>query len=293
MSAARLDVLKTYKLYLGGAFPRTESGRSLAIRDTNDRVIAHICHGSRKDLRDAVEAARKAQPAWAKRTAYNRGQILYRMAEMMEGRRDEFAQAIRSTGAAPSLPTARKEVDASIDRLVAFAGWADKFPQMIGSQNPVAGPYYNFTIPEPTGVVAVVPPDEPALLALVTLLAAVIVSGNAAVVIAGVAHPIPACILGEVLATSDLPAGVVNIITAPRTELLGHLASHREIAAISASNLTKSEATTLRAGVAENLKRVHVERCAADDWFDDNVSASPWTIEPFVEMKTIWHPMST
>lgn len=293
MPPARLDVLKTYKLYIGGAFPRTESGRSLAIRDTNDRVIAHICHGSRKDFRDAVEAARKAQPGWASRSAYNRAQILYRMAEMMEGKRDEFAQAIRVTGAAASLPGARKEVDASIDRLVAFAGWADKFPQMIGSQNPVAGPYYNFTIPEPTGVVAVVPPDEPALLALVSLLAAVIVSGNAAVVVEGVKHPIPACILGEVLATSDLPAGVVNIITAPRTELLEHLASHREVAAISAANLSKTEAATLRAGVAENLKRVRVERRADDDWFDDDVSASPWTIEPFVEMKTIWHPMST
>ena len=291
----RLDVLKTYKLYINGAFPRTESGRSVAIKDSKGRVIAHICHGSRKDLRNAVEAARAAQEKWAQRDAYNRGQILYRMAEMMEGKRDEFIDAIRITAAAGAISpaAARKEVAASIDRLVCFAGWADKFAQVLGCNNPVAGPHYNFTIPEPTGVVGVVAPDEPALLGLITLIGPVICAGNTVVAIASQKHPLPAAILGEVCATSDVPAGVINIITGKRVEFLEPLARHREVDAISAANLRKDHAVILRAGAAENIKRVSVQKIGAEQWHDPDVCESPWAIEPVVEMKTIWHPSAS
>ncbi|UCD74694.1 MAG: aldehyde dehydrogenase family protein [Phycisphaerales bacterium] len=288
----RLDVLKTYKLYINGAFPRTESGRSIALKNTRGKVIAHICHGSRKDLRNAVEAARAAQEKWAGRDAYNRGQILYRMAEMMEGKRDEFAEAIRVTGGATAA-AARKEVAASIDRLVCFAGWCDKFAQVLGGHNPVAGPHYNFTIPEPTGVVGVVAPDEPALLGLITLIGPAICAGNTVVAIASQKHPLPAAVFGEVCATSDVPSGVVNIITGKRAELLEHLARHREVDAISAANLRKNQAAILRAGMAENLKRVSVRKLNADDWHDADAGESPWAIEPVVEMKTIWHPSAS
>ena len=286
--AERLNVLKTWKLYIGGAFPRTESGRTEVVKDTDGELLAHICPASRKDLRNAVEAATKASGGWAKRTAYNRGQILYRMAEMVEGRRAEFVDAIRST-TGDTAATARREVDASIDRLVSFAGWTDKFTSLLGSHNPVAGPYYTFTVPDPTGVVAVVPPDEPSLLGIVTLLAPPLAAGNAVIAVAGVRHPIAALLLGEVCATSDVPGGVVNILTARRRELLEPLATHRGIDAISTANLRKPDRTTLDLGTAENMKRVHHEKIATDAWHDDARTA-PWTIAPFVEMKTIWHP---
>jgi acyl-CoA reductase-like NAD-dependent aldehyde dehydrogenase len=290
--ADRLAITKTYKLFINGQFPRTESGRSMAVEDVDGNTCAHLCHGSRKDLREAVEAASKAGDAWSARTAYNRGQILYRMAEMLEGKADEFQQAlIRTVGA--TKPDARREVEASIDRLIAFAGWTDKYTQIVGCQNPVAGPYYNFTVPEPTGVTAVVAPDEPALLGLITLIAAPICAGNAIVVIASDAFPVPATLFGEVCATSDLPAGVVNIITGYRDELLEHLANHRNVQAIVAANVTKKQAETLRLGVAENIKRVHVRAWAPEEWYDVELAESPWTIEPFVEMKTIWHPSAT
>lgn len=285
----RLAVTKTYKLYINGKFPRSESGRSTVVSDTHGEVLAHICRGSRKDLRDAVEAARAAQPRWAGATAYNRGQVLYRMAEMLEGKHQEFSTIIASTTGS-GIASARKEVGASIDRLVCFAGWADKFAQVLGCHNPVAGPYYNFTVPEPTGVVGVVAPDEPALLGLVSLIAAPLCAGNAVVAIAGEKHPLPAAVLGEVCATSDVPPGVVNIVTARRDELIDHVAQHRDIDAINAANLSKQQATTLRLGAAQNIKRVHVERLGDDDWTDPAVCESPWSIEPFVEMKTIWHP---
>jgi len=290
---ARLNVLKTYKLYINGAFPRTESGRSLKVTDAEgDETLAHICHGSRKDLRDAIEAARSAQPKWASRTTYNRGQILYRMAEMLEGKRDEFASMIKQTTGV-TIGDAREEVDASIDRLVAFAGWADKFAQMLGCNNAVAGPFYNFTVPEPTGVIVVVSPDEPSLLGLVSLLAPVVCAGNAAVVIASERYPLPAAVFAEVCATSDVPAGVINIITGRRNELLEHIANHRNVHGISAANLKRADNTTLRLGAAENVKRVSVIKRAEDDWFDADECESPWTIEPFVDMKTIWHPSGT
>lgn len=304
--AARLDVIKTYKLFINGTFPRSESGRSLPIEDASGAAIAHVSHGSRKDLRDAVEAAAAAQPKWAGATAYNRGQVLYRMAEMLEGKRDEFADALRpgSSGSGKaSLKRKRttqnaglriqSELDAAIDRLVCFAGWADKYAQVLGCNNAVAGPYYNFTVPEPTGVVGVVtPPGDrgPALLGMISLLAPPLCAGNAIVVIADDHAMLPAAIFGEVCATSDVPAGVVNIITGKRAELIDHLARHRNVNAISAANLPREQAAILKAGIAENLKRVHIAQLDDEDWLDPGVCENPWTIERFVEMKTIWHP---
>jgi acyl-CoA reductase-like NAD-dependent aldehyde dehydrogenase len=290
--AERLDVQKTCKLFINGGFPRSESGRSIAVKDDRGRVVAHIAHASRKDLRNAVEAARAAQTGWAGRTAYNRGQILYRMAEMLEGRRTEFAEAIRTTGDATAA-AARREVDTSIDRLVCFAGWADKYAQVLGCANPVAGPYHNFTTPEPTGVVAVIPPDTPPLLGLISLIAPPLCAGNAIVAITNATHPLPAVLLGEVCATSDLPPGVVNILTARRNELLEHIAQHRDINAIFAAGLRRQDATALRQGVAENLKRVHIDPARAEAAFADDRWQSPWSIDPFIEMKTIWHPSAT
>jgi len=284
-----LPVAKTYKLFINGTFPRTESGRSVKVTGPDGAVVAHICRASRKDLRDAVEAARKALRGWADRTAYNRGQILYRMAEMLEGRRAEFVEALTATGAADASDAAR-EVEAAIDRLVCFAGWTDKIAPVLGGHNPVDGPFYNLTVTEPTGVVAVVTPDTPALLGLVSLLAPPLCAGNAIVAVAGVQHPLPAVVLAEVCATSDVPAGVVNILTGHRDELIGPLAEHRDVNAIGAANLSPDEHAALRRGTAENLKRVRTETFAGDEWHDPTRLDSPWRIEPFVEMKTIWHP---
>ncbi|MAB84126.1 MAG: aldehyde dehydrogenase [Phycisphaerae bacterium] len=289
---ARLDVIKTCKLFIGGAFPRTESGRSRPILDGDDRVIAHACVASRKDLRNAVEAARKAAPAWLNASAYLRGQILYRMAEMLEGRRDEFANAIATTTDATPAK-ARKEVEQSVDRLVRFAGWSDKFQQILGCQNPVNGPYYNFTVPQPTGITGVLAPSTPSLLALVTLIAGPLCAGCTVVAVASEDTPLPAVLLSEICATSDVPAGTVNILTGQRAELIEPMASHREIAAINGANLTPSQRTGIQSAAADNLKRVHLAKHTEDQWEDDELVASPWNIEPFVESKTIWHPSAT
>ncbi len=310
--ADRLSVEKTYKLFINGAFPRSESGRSLLVRDSRGGVLAHVTHASRKDLRDAVEAAASAQPKWAAAAAYNRGQMMYRMAEMMEGKRDEFVEALRETSkhrnvkrskskTPKSVPSrgwqpadVRNEVSAAIDRLVCFAGWADKFSQVLGCNNPVAGPYYNFTIPEPTGVVGVLSPGEgPALRGLITLLAPALCAGNAIVAIADEQAMLPAAIFGEVCATSDVPPGVINVLTGKRSELLEHLAQHRAVNAIAAANLPKDQTATLKAGIAENLKRVRVMSIAPKDWFNADVCENPWTIEAMVDMKTIWHPSAS
>ncbi|MFK5955968.1 MAG: aldehyde dehydrogenase family protein [Planctomycetota bacterium] len=289
MNDLRLPVLKTYKLFLGGAFPRTESGRSWPIEDRKGVVFAHLCLGSRKDLRNAVVAARKAQDGWARRTAYNRGQVLYRMAEMLEGKTAEFAEAMAQTMPG-GMRRARKEVEAAVDRLVSFAGWADKYSQVLGCNNPVAGPFYNFTIAEAMGVVGVVAPKDEPLLGLVSLLAPVLVAGNAAVVVGSEAHPLATAIFGEVCATSDVPAGVVNLITGKRKELLEVMATHRDIDGIAAAQCSKAERITLESGVAENLKRVTIEKVSEKDWYDVAKMHAPYRIQPFVEMKTIWHP---
>lgn len=291
-SADRLSVLKTYKLFIGGKFPRTESGRSLPVLDGVGQTIAHVCRASRKDLRESVEAARAAFPAWSSATAYNRGQILYRIAEMLEGRRDEFehlqSATTQSSGRSTIDPSV--QVTRSIDRLVAYAGWADKYAQVLGCNNPVAGPYYNFTSPEPSGVVVAIASDDAPLLSLVSLLAPPLCAGNAVIVLGAESNMPVAAVLGEVIATSDVPGGVTNILTGLREELLPHIASHREIDAIHASGLTPEQRALLRAGAAENLKRVHIRDIAGDQWLNDGLCESPWWIEPFVEMKTIWHP---
>lgn len=296
----RLEVTKTYKLYIGGAFPRSESGRTVPISGADGQVRAHISRASRKDLRDAVEAAAKAQPGWADATAYNRGQVLYRMAEMLEGKRSEFAALIAegtkgrrdkgTKGKRKSAPRVNpeREVEAAIDRLVCFGGWADKYAQVLGCNNPVAGPFYNFTVPEPTGIVGVIAPDTPQLLGLVSLIAAPLCAGNAVIALGSESNPLVAAVLGEVCATSDVPAGVVNILTGLREELAPQFATHREINALHASDVSADHARTLREGIADNLKRVTVR--GGVDFFDDATCHSPWWIEPFVEMKTMWHP---
>lgn len=290
--APRLDVTKTYKLYMKGAFPRSESGRSLQVLDANGKPMGHIAHASRKDLRDAVAGARAVADKWASQTAYLRGQILYRMGEMLEGKADEFAQSIkRSTGV--SLGAARKEVEASVDRLIGYAGWADKYAQVLGCNNPVAGPYYNFTVPQPTGVVVCLAPDEPCLLGLISLIAPPLCAGCAVVALGSETAPIPTSILGEVAATSDVPAGVLNLLTGQRAELIEHIADHRDINAIHAATLDEKTDERLRLGAAENIKRVTIRDVIDDEWLDADECQSPYWIEPFVEMKTIWHPSAT
>ncbi|MGE3810113.1 MAG: aldehyde dehydrogenase family protein [Candidatus Nanopelagicales bacterium] len=284
--AARLEVRKTYKLYIGGAFPRSESGRSYEVADTKGRFLANAALASRKDARDAVVAARKAFSGWTKATAYNRGQILYRVAEVMEGRRAQFVDEV---AAAEGLTARRAEVavEAAIDRWVWYAGWADKLPQVLGSTNPVAGPYYNFSVPEPTGVVAVVAPQESSLLGLVSVLAPVIVSGNTAVVLASEGRPLPAITLSEVLATSDVPGGVVNLLTGRVAEVAPWLASHMDVNAIDLAGADDAALRTeLEIAAADNVKRVR--RPDTDDWTADPGLAR---IRSFLETKTVWHPI--
>jgi len=279
----RLGVTKTYKLLIGGKFPRSESGRVTPVGDPA-APEAYVCHASRKDLRDAVQVARKAQPGWAGATAYLRGQILYRLGEMMEGKRAELAAALGS-------PDADAEVSRAIDRAVHYAGWCDKYPQVLGCANPVSGPYHNFTVPESIGVVGVICPDEAPLLGLISLVAPVIAGGSSCVVLASETGPVAPCVLAEALVTSDLPGGVVNILTGFRDELGPHFSSHSEIDAIHAGGLSEDQARVLREGAAENLKRVTIRE--GIDWHDDDACEDPWWIEPFLEMKTIWHPSAT
>lgn len=288
----RLAIQKTYKLFIDGKFPRTESGRSMPASTPTGDTAAHMCQSSRKDLRNAIVAARKALPRWAGRDAYNRGQILYRMAEMLEGKHTELTDALLATGAAADRKGAKAEVDASIDRIVAYAGWADKFHAVLGSNNPVVGPYYNFTVPTPTGVTVAVAPDEPALLGLITLIAPALCAGCSVVALGSTAHPIATAVLGEVCATSDVPPGVVNLLTGHRDELIPHIASHRDVDAVTATGLESDETRALRLGATENIKRVRIFEEPDTGYQDHDACATPWWIEPFIEMKTIWHPSS-
>ncbi|HEX5039053.1 MAG TPA: aldehyde dehydrogenase family protein [Candidatus Limnocylindria bacterium] len=288
----RIGVRKTYKLYIGGQFPRTESGRAYEVFGARGELLANASRGTRKDIRDAVRAARKAQPGWSAKTAYNRSQILYRIAELMEGRRDQFVAEVRAAEGV-SAARAGRLVDAAIDRWVWYAGWADKYSQVIGTVNPVAGSYFNFSVPEPTGVVGIIAAEESSLLGLVSRLAPVIVSGNAAVVIASEARPLPAVTLTEVLATSDVPAGVVNLITGLRRELVGHLAGHMDVNALDAFGAPTGEAAALEEVAVENVKRfVRPPSGGLDryDWLADTAQ-SPYLIGEFVEIKTVWHPI--
>lgn len=291
----RIEVQKTWKLFIGGAFPRTESGRTIVVRGARGQVVAHCCRASRKDLRNAVETARKALPGWWGRDAYNRGQILYRLAEMAEARSSELADSIRiapdpTSGRTPTAAAARSQVEASIDRLVAFAGWCDKFPQVVGCRNPVNGPYHDFTMPEPTGVCAAILPASPSLLGLVSVMAPMLAGGNVVVAMVGDGNPIPAMTFAEICATSDVPAGVVNILTGIREELIPEIARHRDIDAVGGMYESLDERKTLESGAADDLKRVRLHAAEEIDWKDSSRLESPWTIEPFTEMKTIWHP---
>ena len=288
----RIGVRKTYKLYIGGAFPRTESGRAYEVFGAKGELLANACRGTRKDIREAVRAARKAFPGWAAKTAFNRSQILYRIAELMEGRREQFvAEVMAAEGVGRARAT--RLVDASIDRWVWYAGWADKYPQLIGTVHPVAGSYFNFSVPEPTGVVGIIAPEASSLLGLVSRLAPVIVSGNAAVVIGSETRPLPAVTLTEVLATSDVPGGVVNLITGLRRELVGHLAGHMDVNALDAFGASSDDRAALEDVAVENVKRFSrppAEGLDRYDWLSD-AAQSPYLIGEFIEIKTVWHPI--
>ena len=285
----RLDVRKTYKLYVGGAFPRSESGRSYEVTDHKGRFLANAAHASRKDARDAVAAARKAFGGWSTRTPYNRGQVLYRVAEVLEGRRAQFVEEV-GLSEGTSRSKAEAAVAESVDRLVWYAGWADKIAQVVGSANPVAGPYFNFSLPDPTGVVAVLAPQQSSLLGLVSVVAPVIVTGNTCVVTASRDRPLPAITLSEVLATSDVPGGVVNILTGSLADTVPTLASHMDVNAIDLTGAAgdPEHARQLEEAAAENLKRVLRAPSAEPDW------AQPPGIDrmtAFLETKTVWHPI--
>jgi len=285
-SPARLDVRKTYKLFIGGAFPRSESGRSYPVHGDDGNLLAYAAQGSRKDARDAVVAARKAFGGWSGATAYNRGQILYRVAEMLEGRAAQFAAEVAAAGGG-QVAQAKAEVAAAIDRWVWYAGWSDKVAQVAGAANPVAGPYFNFSVPEPTGVVAIIAPAEPSLLGLVSVVAPVIVTGNTAVVVASEGRPLPAVSLAEVLATSDLPAGVVNVLTGRTAELAPVLAGHMDVNAIDLTGIAEPQRKPLEDLAANNIKRLM--------WGNDDWAATPGTqrLMRFLEIKTVWHPAGT
>ena len=289
-AANRLAVRKTYKLYINGEFPRTESGRFYEVMSSNgNRVLANACRGSRKDVRNAVAAARKAFAAWSGKTAANRGQILYRIAEVCEARASELEQELQQWGVRRT--EARKEVEQTIDRFVYYAGWSDKYPQILGSVNPVAGPYYNFTVPEPTGVVGIIAPEQPALLGIISRLAPAMVSGNTVVALTSASNPLPAITLGEVFQTSDVPAGVINLISGIKTELAPWLAAHMDVNAIDVSGAEGDLRKQLETSAAENVKRSVAFDAEKFGWNDPRQSQSIYAIADFLEMKTVWHPM--
>lgn len=308
--------MKTYKIFIGGAFPRSESGRTYPAVSASGDLLAHAVLSSRKDVREAVKAARAAQKSWAARTAYNRGQILYRIAEMMDSRKDEFIREVsacvpfadgdagagngsdaddglsaNNSSDASNNPKqqAIREVETATDRWIWYAGWCDKFASVGGSSNPVAGPYFGFTIPEPTGVVGIVAPDEAPLASLVSRLAPVLVSGNTAVVIASEAHPLPAIALAEVLATSDVPGGVVNILTGRRKELTPPLASHGDVDALDLTGCDPELLAEARSAAAATVTRAVTASASERQWLT-SAAENPYIIEAFCEYKTVWHP---
>jgi acyl-CoA reductase-like NAD-dependent aldehyde dehydrogenase len=289
----RIPVRKTYKLYVGGQFPRSESGRSYLVRAADGTPLANAVRSSRKDLRDAVRTARGAFPGWAAKTAMNRGQVLYRVAELMEGRRAQFVEEV---GAAEGLTEAQagEAVDRAIDRWVWYAGWADKISQVLGTVNPVGASYFDFTIPEPTGVVGIVAPESSSLLGLVSRVAPAVVSGNATVVLASETRPLPAVTLAEVLATSDVPAGVINLLTGLRRELVPVLAAHMDVNAIDTWGVPDDLRRQVEETAVDSVKRLaRPPRGDASrfDWFDDRRAQRPEWIVAYLEMKTVWHPI--
>lgn len=287
MAANRIAVAKTYKIYIGGKFPRTESGRYFTLEDKRGNVIANVCRGSRKDFRNAVVAARKAQDGWARASAYLRGQILYRIAEMLEGRREQFIAELRLQGS--TAKAAAKEVDQSIDRLIYFAGWSDKYQQVFSAVNPVASSHFNFSVLEPTGVVSILSSDDSSLLGLITNIAASIVGGNTCVVLASESKPLCAVSFAEVLHASDVPGGVVNILTGFRSELTEFFASHMDVNAVVYCDGGKAVAKTVQELAADNIKRVIARNRV--DWSGDG--ENPYLIRDTQEVKTTWHPIGT
>ncbi len=285
---SRLPITKTPKVYVGGAFIRSESARVLPVHDADGKLLGNVPRCTRKDLRNAVEAAAAAGPGWAKRTAYNRGQILYRLAEMLESRASELAASLAHHELSLAK-TATQEVTAVIDRMVYYAGWADKFAQVIGNTNPVSGPYFNFTLPEPLGVVGIIADETaPPLFGLLSQIAPVIVSGNTVVAFAPEGAPLPAILLGEMLAVSDLPGGVINVLTGRRAELLPTFATHEGIRAVDAAGVSDAERKTLGLGAAESIKRLRTRAPGTVDWY---AAQGVEEIADFVEFKTVWHPV--
>ncbi|WP_330272492.1 aldehyde dehydrogenase family protein [Lentzea sp. NBC_00516] len=282
----RLTVAKTYKLYIGGKFPRSESGRSYPVADAKGTFLANAAQGSRKDARDAVSAARKAFAGWSGTTAYNRGQVLYRVAEVLEGRREQFIAEV-ATSEGVQAKKAQSLVDTAIDRWVWYAGWTDKIAAVLGSSNPVAGPYFSFSTPEPTGVVAVLAPQQSSLLGLISVIAPVIASGNTCVVITSQDRPLPAITLSEVLATSDVPGGVVNIITGRTAEIAPWLASHGDVNALDLTGAPESIRADLERSAAGTVKRVLRNKPSEDFTVTPDMSR----LRAFLETKTVWHPM--
>jgi acyl-CoA reductase-like NAD-dependent aldehyde dehydrogenase len=285
-SSGRLSVAKTYKIYIDGKFPRTESGRYFTLEDRKGAVIANVCRGSRKDFRNAVVAARKAQPGWAKASAYLRGQILYRIAEMLEGRREQFISELVLQGV--TARAASREVDMSVDRLIYFAGWADKYQQVFSAVNPVSSSHFNFSILEPTGVVSMLAPNDSGLLGLVSNIAPTIVGGNTCVVLASESLPLSAVSFAEVLHASDVPAGVVNVLTGYREELTGQFASHMDVNAVVYCDGGRKVARSVQEAAADNIKRVIAR--TRTDWSSESAQ-HPYLIRDTQEVKTTWHPI--
>jgi acyl-CoA reductase-like NAD-dependent aldehyde dehydrogenase len=283
---ARLEVLKTYKIYIGGQFPRTESGRYYIATNQKGKKLANICLSSRKDIRDAVESARNAFGSWSTRAAFNRGQILYRMAEMLEGRKDQFIQELIQMDASPAQ--AEKEVCLSIDRLIYYAGWADKYQQVMSSVNPVASPHFNFSVPEPMGVIGIIAPQSTALIGLVSVIAPAIAGGNTCVVVGSYPRPLSTITLAEVLHASDLPGGVVNLLTGNPSELIPWMAGHMDVNAVVYNEQEKSQIKNIQEKAALNVKRVLLYPTV--DWFNEE-SQSPYYIQDLQEIKTTWHPI--
>lgn len=285
---SRLPITKTPKVYVGGAFIRSESARTYPLKDAAGNFFANIPQCTRKDLRNAIEAAAKAGPGWAKRTPYNRGQIIYRLGEMLEARQADMADALAVGGATKAA--AHKEIAATIDRLIHYAGWADKYEQVLGNVNPVASPHFNFTVTEPMGIVGILAPEEAPLLALVSLFAPAITGGNTVVALASTAQPYPAIVLGEMLATSDLPGGVVNLLTGFRKEMVPTFATHTHLRAI-AGVANAEERKALKLGAAESVKRVHLRKAEETvDWFSDRAQGL-YELRDHLEFKTTWHPI--
>lgn len=284
--AARIGVLKTYKLYVDGKFPRTESGRYFIFKDAKGNPLANICVASRKDFRDAVVAARKAQSSWAARSAYNKGQILYRIAEMLEGRRAQFVAELQLQGM--SAKAAEEEVNVAVDRLVYYAGWSDKYQQVFSAVNPVESSHFNFSLPEPTGLISVIAPDNSGLVGLVSVIAPAIVGGNSVIVLASEKYPLSAITFSEVLHTSDLPGGVVNILTGTRKELVSHFTSHMDVNATLYCGSDASQIKLVQENSSLNVKRPFVYD--AVDWKKEELQ-SPYRIMDLQEIKTTWHPI--